>query len=289
MNLKTWLLILSLSLLVFSCKKTEVNTVTGNQAPSDESISELQVSTYITRLYITILGRKASDAEFADARALLSNPKDTAKRGELINSLLGQYESKRYYVDRIKQDLIEGVDSATIQRDIMQINLLLQDTSLNPIIRPEYEKILVKLEDLQELYNDYTSSNKDWIGVIKTCLDNNFYDQINMGAENFVVSMFQHFLDRYPSNSELSDGKKMLNGENASLFLQSGSSKNEFIDIFLASESFLEGRIHRLFESYLFRKATQDEVIYLTNFYLKTSSYEALQRHILISDEYFKK
>jgi len=54
-----------------SCTKEETNLIQGNQPPADEAITPLSIDNYINRIYISLLGRKASDLEFITAKALL--------------------------------------------------------------------------------------------------------------------------------------------------------------------------------------------------------------------------
>lgn len=273
-------------LLLFSCSKTV--EYPDNTAPPDNSISELEISTYINRLYISLLGRKASSTEFSDAQSLLGNSPGQNERDQLLDVLFSNPEYKSNYVLRWSQDLIEGIDSATASKDIAVFTFQLQDTSMNPFIRAEIENRILRLEQLALVRQDYLNSKIDWKGVIRRFIDNPYYDDINMGTENFVVSLFQHFLDRYPSGQELEDAKRMVDGFSGILFLQTGNSKSQCLDILLSSNTFLEGQIHRLFQAYLYRKASQVEVLNGIELYAINPTIQTIQRSILSSESYFK-
>lgn len=281
------LLILATILLLTSCTKEEIRVLNGNQAPADSSISQLTVDNYINRIYIGLLGRKALDAEFQAAQALfVSNPGSKAAREQLIGQVQNSAEYRINLAYRAKLDLIEGIDSAIMIRDYQLLLLQLQDTSLN-FIKPLLEENKIRMEKLIMLNVDYMTGTIDVVEVHRRCVDNPYYDQINMGTENFVLSMFQHFLDRYPSAQELNNGKIMVDGGNSSLFLQTGAGKADFIQIFFESESYAEGQVHAVASQFLFRKATQDEVLLLALPYLATHDLAAMQRYFLSSDTYF--
>ncbi len=285
MNL-TKLCLLGFGMLLFSCSKTV--EYKNNIPPSNTEVTELQVSTYINRLYIGLLGRKASSLEFSDAKTILGARPELSERTQLIEQLFQEPEYKRNFVLRWRQDLIQGIDSATAARDAQLYTFQLQDSSMNPLFRAELENRIVRLQSLMMVNLDYQNGQIDWTGVIRRFLDNPYYDEINMGTENFVVSLFQHFLDRYPSGQELEDAKRMVDGLSGILFLQTGNSKSQCLDILLNSDAFLEGQIHRIHQSYLYRKATQTEVLSLLKSYKQSPSIQTIQKWVLGSDSYFQ-
>lgn len=279
---------LALIFSLISCTKEENNVILGNEAPKDEAITPLSIDNYINRVYISLLGRKASDAEFSAAKALFATkPGDRAHRDDLLASVQSNTDYRSNLVYRAKLDLIEGVDSLIIVRDYAQVLLILKDPS-KANLHPTYQIIKEKLEALLNLGNDYRAGNIHYMEVQQRCINNSYYDQINMGTENFVVSLFQHFLDRYPSGQELSASKLMVDGSNSSIFLQTGAGKQDFISIFFNASSYAEGQVHAVARQFLFRKATQDEVLLLAPAYLKDFDIAKLHAYFLTSNEYFK-
>ncbi|MDX5320290.1 MAG: hypothetical protein LPK45_04345 [Bacteroidota bacterium] len=274
-------------LLLFACTKQETQTISGNKAPLDQSVSDLQIDNYINRVYIGLVGRKPLEAEFDSARTLLRpNPNAIEVREQLISKILNHEECRYNWAYRARLELVEGVDTAKVKRDYQLLLAQIQNDSLS-FIRPLLEAQVPKMEALITLNGDFIKGLIDEREVHRRFCDNTYYDQINMGTENFVVSMFQHFLDRYPSISELNSGKLMVDGANSSLFLESGSSKDDFLQIFLNSNAYAEGQIHALFRQYLYRNATQDEVLLLANHFISPMNYQAVQRYVLSTDEFF--
>ena len=112
-----------------------------------------------------------------------------------------------------------------------------------------------------------------------------------MGTENFVVSMFQNYFSRYPSSSELTNSKQMIDYDpNATtspvVFLQLGSSKNDFINIFFNYREFYEGMVRIQYSRFLFREPLTEEMASLTSSFKNSRDFKALQSYILSSDEY---
>ena len=51
--------------MLISCDKTEEVYIEGNVAPPDETIENVIIENYLNKLYISLLGRKATDEEFS--------------------------------------------------------------------------------------------------------------------------------------------------------------------------------------------------------------------------------
>ncbi|MBL7748141.1 MAG: hypothetical protein JNM19_11970, partial [Chitinophagaceae bacterium] len=142
---------------------------------------------------------------------------------------------------------------------------------------------------LQTLYNvsyDYVGGLVSIREMQAVMINNYFYDQINMGADNFVISSFQHFLGRNPTLDEQSSGVSMLNGSNAILFLQAGASKDDYLSIFFDSDDYFEGAVRRVYEDYLLRTPGSMEMSTAALKYRNSLDFEAIQKDVLATDEF---
>ena len=117
-------------------------------------------------------------------------------------------------------------------------------------------------------------------------VNNNFFDEINMGTENFVVAMFQNFLLRYPTEAEVESSSDMVNDRNATVFFETGNGKDDFINIFFTSSEYYSGQTDILFNRYLFRNPTSEESINYSLDYLNSDDYKELQKRILSTNEF---
>ena len=91
--------------------------------------------------------------------------------------------------------------------------------------------------------------------LIKIVVDNLIYDEINMGAENYVVSLFQNFLLRYPTAVELESGVAIFGGVPGILFTSSAKNKDELINVFFDYAEYYEGQVRINYLRFLYRGA----------------------------------
>ena len=138
--------------------------------------------------------------------------------------------------------------------------------------------------DGAEKFENKTST---WEELQLAACNNLIYDDINMGSENFVVSVFQSLLNRYPTIEELDAAKDMVDGRPAILFLKTGQTKDDFLDIFFSVRSYQEGQVSLLFNDNLFRSPNSSELINYTNYYIEQNDFESLLLEILSSAAYF--
>lgn len=276
----------SIVMMLYACTKREDLIIYGNVPPTDNTVSNVYRENYINKTYISVLGRKPTDTEYLSARQKLSSYELKKSDRELfVDEVLAKSEYFRRVYDLARVEYLNNADSTDMQTIIDAFNVLLADTSYQaiwPTIQAEQDKLI----DLKKTPTDFANGVIDIKGVYKRCINNYIYDQINMGTENFVVSMFQHFMYRYPTLQELEDGKKMVDGFYAYLFYQEGNTKDDFIRIFFDSDAYYEGRVRDLYKRYIFREPTIMEMKDGTSLYKSTNNYKAIQKLILISDEF---
>jgi len=279
------LLFLFSVLIISSCSKIEDVIVGDNTMPPDNTIENTTIETYINKLYISTIGREPTESEFlSDFSILREADISQESRGVVIDGIINKDE---YYNNLFKlecEHLLLGLDTADINQNILVINVLL--TTAQGLELLYFEDALERMLKLQEVLpglGDGTISN---IEMHKRMVNNNMYDEINMGTENFVISMFQSFMQRYPTISELENGKLMVNDNNASLFFIPGNGKEDFINIFIESDEYFTGQTNILFNRYLFRDPTSEESVNYSLDYINSQDYKLLQRRILSTNEF---
>jgi len=278
--------ILVLGIAASACKKTEEVVIDGNQAPPDSTISEVVIQNYVNKAYISVLGRKPDDNEKAEGIALLEqNHLAQADREAFIDIVLNKPTYNEQLVKLASYDLLESFDTAAVTQQIILFQYLLTDSAYQYVWSVlQYE--IGRLQDLKAVLPDIEAENLDVPGMHRRLINNYFYDQLHMGTENFVKATFENFLFRDPTASELAQASQMVDGFNSVVFLQSGSSKDDFMDIFFQSHGYYEGQIRYLFLKYLFREPTSEEMAAYTSLYKNSGSYKLLQKTILTFDEY---
>ena len=104
------------TLLLSNCTKTEEVLVPGNLAPPDNTIENVIKENYVNKLYINLLGRKATDTEYTAGLALLNkNNLATADRRTLINSVFSQAGYWKRTDQLAREELLNSADSMDIE------------------------------------------------------------------------------------------------------------------------------------------------------------------------------
>ncbi|MEZ5174481.1 MAG: hypothetical protein R2850_13495 [Bacteroidia bacterium] len=275
------------SLVLFaSCTKTEEKIITGNEPPPDQTLPQGLRSSFVTKAYIGLLGREADQSEYdAAINELNTGNFSKSSRRSVITSILesDDFYSREFELGRI--NLLNGLDTLQVRDFINTFEYLLTLPAYEaqwPVIETE----LVKLYDLQSCVQDLRSGAIEFREMNRRCIDNNFYDQINMGSLNFVLACFQNLLLRNPTEFELEQGIRMVDGFNGVVFLEAGNSKREFEDLFIASRDYAEGQVKILFNRFLFRVPNSEEMTGLAEEYQQNNNYKNLITKILETDEY---
>ncbi len=267
-----------------SCRKEEI--ISDNKVPPDQTVENVTISNYVNRVYVSVLGREASDAEKNSGFNILrDNNLSNTSRSQFLNQVFSSPNYLPHLYDFARTELLNNLDTADISFFLMIFHGYLQDT-----IQQVYWEIITyeieRLDSLQRVPSDLINNLIDIEHLHRRFANNYFYDQINMGTENFVVSCFQHFLRRYPTAYELAEGKKIVDGTPAILFLQTGQSKDEFINIFFTSRDYKEGLAINLYNRFLLRNPTSVEMGNAAQAFSNTKDYIQMQKDILSTNEY---
>lgn len=282
-----------LLLLLSACYYNKADfVVPDNQPPPDPTISAIVKENYVNKVYISVLGRKALTDEFDEGLAILDQDElSEADRSEFLDEVFSKPEYLERVYELARADLLNSLDTNLVVQYI-QLFEFLKETSPDSVERELFDIEIQRLEALRSVLEELATGTIDVVGMHRICLDNFFYDDINMGTENFVVSVFQNLLLRFPtsaeniSSNELESSKNMVDGFEAVLFFQIGSSKEDFMNIFLSSNDYFEGQVRLLYNRFLFREPESEEMTQLALQYSLDRDYEQLQKAILTTDEY---
>ena len=285
-NLNFSFLFLTL-LVLLSCNKDKDSIlVEGNIAPPDPTIERVIVESYINKLYISLLGREPSVNEFNNAMDILGEELIEQDRILLVNQIQEEPNYYKNQLDIFRQDYLNGIDTAQIRLTFIEPYESDLENEDNPIAYEEIEKKLNSLYLLYEVDNDLIQNNIDVIEVHRRRVNNPVYDEINMGIENYIVSMSQNFLHRYPTNAELESATIMVEGGQSFCFGGNGDSKSDFNYLFFNHQGYFEGQVITNFNKLLYRSPNSSEASELTYAYLQNRNFKELQKTILISNEF---
>jgi hypothetical protein len=280
-------IIIFILLVSVGCKKKDnLIVIPGNQSPPDHTISTVIKENYVNKVYISVLGRKPDSTEQSSGLALINQHNlSLADRQAFLNEVFAkpEYNLKLYETASIK--LLNSFDTAAITNQIATFQFLLTDSSYASVFDIVNMEI-GRLQQLKAVPADLNNGTLNTVGLHRRLINNYFYDQINMGTQNFVVSTFQHFMDRYPTDNELEQGKSMVDGLSAIIFLQQGTTKDNYMDIILATDNYFESQVRELYLRFLFRQPTSQEMSKYEAEYKSGLDYKKLQKNILSLDEY---
>ena len=271
--------------IITACGKDPI-IIGGNTPPPDSTIETAIVDNYINKLYISMLGREPSNSEFSNAKNILSEAVNMESREQLIDIVHSNEDYYNNSFENFRSDYLNGVDTVEIREQYIEVYADLIEYETNPFFLEVYQ---IKYQKLIELYNLGVDLKYKKINIVeahKRCVDNQIYDDINMGTENYVVSMFQNFLHRYPTLAELNNATSMVDGEQANCFGVNGDSKSNFNDIFFNHYGYFEGVVIDTYIKLLLRHPNSEEVSFYTVNFMSDLSYENLQKSLLASDEF---
>ncbi len=284
--MKNFFSIIVLLVLFQSCKKETLETIVDNKPPNDFTIDSTTIQRYITRSYILTLGREPDSIEALNAESsLISNGVDEASRTAFINSIFTSDSYLPNLYEQNKFNLLNNADTSEFTLWIAIFNNILNDTTVIfqwPYIQFEVDRLIL----LQSAYDEFMDGTIEIPELHRRMCNNYIYDQINMGSANFVISSFQHLINRNPTASEQISGINMVENNNSFLFLQAGESKVDYLNILTNSSSYYEAQVVLLYEKYLFRDPTSYEMASGTQLFLSTNDYTAVQKVILTSNEF---
>ncbi len=285
MNMRIFLLT-AISFLLFSCTKSEIETIEGNIAPPDRTVEQVTIENYITRSYILSLGREPDETEFNTAFTLLQNAGlDSASRSQFLNTVFSNSDYLPQVYHQNKVNLLNNADTSEFTNWINLFNLLLLD-SANLFQFPFIQYEIDRLTELQSAFTEFCTGIIGIEELQRRMCNNYLYDQINMGSANFVISTFQNLLNRNPTAAEQSAGVSMVDGFNSILFLESGSSKGEYLDIITGSGNYFESQVVFMYLKYLNRVPTTQEMSEGTLDYSTTGDHTVVQKKILATNEF---
>ena len=278
-----------------SCKKEEVEIIhenliiEDNEAPPYKGVSTLQIQNYVTKIYIDLLGIEPSEMTLeAEVQFLKDNQIEESARKQVAEKLLITNAYHQRFLEMNSNNFIEGADSFRIAEEkqtfefVRDFHLQNGDTLMAQIIQLKINEMQNLLLAKQQLKNNTITLNQYYSYFIT----NYFYDEINMGSENFVKATFEDLFYRFPTNAELEAGKKMVDGNPSQIFLNDGNSKGAYIRIVTTSNEFYEGLTKMIYDHLLSRKPTSAELGEGTIMIKNSGSIKELQLNIIKSKEY---
>ena len=296
---KSLLLVLILSAF-FSCTKKETiyvnehenQIIDGNTPPPFSAVNTLQIQNYVNKSYIDLLGREPNETELETQSNLLkNNGLGDSGRETLLNNLINTDEYYTRFFDIYRRSYLNGVLESQIEEVLFTLEFFYDQyvNSPDPALQLVAQLILVeigKMEDLQNATDDYQFGTININGFMARMINNEVYNEINMGSENFVIAAFNNLLKRNPTAAELERGITMVDGQAAQLLLQDGTNKEDFVNIVTSNLEFYEGLTFDIYNTLLARDPSSVEMNESTLNLSANSDFQAIQKIVMKSEEY---
>jgi len=288
-------IILLICLGLTSCTKKDVEiihenaVVTGNEKPPYGEIPTILVEAYVNKLYIDLVARQPSATELAaDVQSLRADTLNESSRLAIITKLQQTTEYSNALDELMRSRFLNSIDTISIRKDIDEIRwdeYVADSLGLNfqaQIYKEagdELQRVLDAPSDYQNQIINFNQYNQ------RMCL-NAIYDDINMGADNFVLACYETMFGRLPNGSELDIARSMVYGGQRILYGMQGASKTELVMILTTTDEFYEGLIYNTYLNIMVRKPTDAEISVRMATLKTEKRIENLQADLLKTDEY---
>lgn len=273
----------------------------NNTIPDYNEVPTILVQNYVNRLFIDLIGREPVDEEMDSEVAYLEeNDLSESARQILVDKLMydetflaGDSSYNFAYFQRIynaaKARMIDGAsENIILEAHNLAFGQAYAD-SVNgnftsyEINKTTYEKLQSVLESKEELRTEEITIDE----LFRRLIDNSIYDQINMNSFNFVNASFDDLFYRYPTASEFENAYQIIDANQAGLlFDQVAQNKAEYLQILTTTSEYHEGMINWAYLSLLSREPSSNEVFTVIGSFQNDLNFSAVQRSILIKDEY---
>ena len=274
------------TLFLFSCRREIEEIIPGNEAPPDATISTVVLESYVNRAYIVLVGEKPDEVQLnASIQILRTNNVSQSDRENFLDGIMQGPDYYQRLFDVGRGLYINGADTTAINDEIAFLNLLLNDNnyaSVHPLLLAEKQK----LQAVLAIPSDLVAGSIDVTEMQKRLIFNRMYDMLNMGTQNFVISMFQNFFNRYPTEAERQASELMVDGFSSQVLFETGRNKSDFVDIVFRSSDYYEGQVRQVFIRNLFREPSSEELENYTLTINGNKYYKALQKAVLSMDEF---
>lgn len=282
-------------LLAIACKKetTEILhenvVVEGNQPPQHTAVATLTIENYITKLYIDLIGLEPDISTMNNhVQQLKDNDLSETVREQIITDLQDERAYYQQFWNRTASDMLDGVTDPEMQDQINTFLFIIQQSKANGDTLNAYyfEQEVAKLSNVLAATTDWQNGIIDIRGFYKRFALNYFYDEINMGSENFVIASFENLLGRLPTASELDNGVTMVDGFPSQVLRVDGNDKIDLVDILTNSNEFYERLVIRTYQQLLTRDPSTGELSLGAAQVQATKDLKSLQVELLKSKEY---
>lgn len=270
-----------------SCKK-DSEIISGNQAMADPTVSLTQIRQFVQKVYLGTLGVAPSDSLMeAEIKSLALKNCSYTSRVVLVDKLINTREARINFYNVKNDQLLDGATNEDINSIIEDLQADISDPA-NAVDVTRLTLELDRMEALRDAKDAFVNGTIDMLEVEKRMTASLLFSWSNGSGETWVQAVFDFFLLRLPTDAELDNSVSMIYGSPGVLFLQTGVSDTDFLNIFFSSRSFYEGQVRELFRNTIFREPTSNELLDYTNGFSSHKNHITIMRKLFLSNEFLK-
>lgn len=293
--MKNFIIFLSLLILAFGCTDKEtifedqhvIEVIEGNEPPPYSGVTTVQLNNYINKVFIDLIGREPNSSELQNIADLLRSDNIS---NQAVDQFLNSIMSTNDYYNRLNDIYFGAMLNSTDSTDIafrLEVMTVQLAATTDPLEQFYFQNEIIKLTNLQSAKDEYQSGEIGINDYMSRIVNNFFYDQINMGTENFVLACFENFFKRLPTEEELESSITMVNGFPAQLLFTDGATKDSFIGILTDNDEYYQGLGIDVYVQLLARNPDSPEMgEAMNNLSQGVWTYQELQKEIIKSEEY---
>lgn len=276
-------------------------TVAGNKPVGKAVDTDAQLQRYLRRAYLDLSGHGPSDAELGDATARLRDADNTAAaRGELVDALIAKDAFPKLWFSELENGIFGG--NSVDQQYTLVCNLV-RGTTPACMACVQADACTCACPQLAALGTERTglrASAADFLAGTKSgAIERRYamagaYFALAGTPEARVKALFDDFLARTAEPDEIENGRGMIFGSilpgspAGLLFHRHGASYADLIDIVFGSEVYREAMVRRVFERYLARSPSANELAhFVSTLDANDPDARGLLRAVVSSREYF--
>lgn len=295
------LLIIALALLSTGCKKEETITYSNNEVPVNTNVSTLLIENYVNRLFIDLIGREPTDEELAtEANTLENAGLSINSRKALVDKLmtddvtaLDNITYKSAYFNKLYEDMKARYLAGASEVDLLNTYYLyyfisVQDSLNNQMLAYEVNRNRANImRGVMECKAELQAGTITIREASRRMCFNQTYDDINMNSFNYINATFDDLFFRYPTEAEMDQAFPPVDYNGSGyLFGSTITSKSEYIQLLVNTDEFNEGAVRWAYNSLLGREPLSGERYALLPVFTTNDNYQAIQKAIVITDEY---
>lgn len=255
---------------------------------ADPTVSLTQIRQFVQKVYLATAGVTPSDSLMNEQIRILalSNCSRDA-RVAFVDKLMYSPEAMENYYAVKNEQLLDGPEAEDIENMIEDIRNEINDPA-NVVDVTRLSLELSRMEELRDARQEFKSGTINMVEVERRMTATRMFQWVNGSGETWVQAVFNFFLLRMPTDAELENASSMLYGSPGVLFLQTGTSDIDFLQIFFTSRSFYEGQVRELFRNNLYREPSSNELLEYTNDFSSHKNHLTTMRKIFLSNEYLR-